>query len=864
MLQCQRGHLMGRRQVRSKKLRIPLSPSAPAMPVEPAADMFGKEGSTVQVVCNHFVLRIEAPEPWCAWQVQMDLVGAPRRGEKERTPPMTVGMRQAAMKNLLQDRQDLNAADWCYDGDLRLYTRTATVQVIRSSSTSTVQLRNAQIQVKITEVKDPNGKHQELDLQRLDTEELRFIHVAMKQDSHGDEERVVVGQKVVCPKLQLACMTERSLLYGREVWMGYMAMVQLVQSRRGRTPTLLLNLVSSVGLPEMPAIELLAHFLRGKWTNKEWIEYLGQGHGERDVQGIIDTLNGPLGMRGLRVQYQGKKKIVSGITQKPARHLWFSHAEYGNVSVQEYFLKKYNTELKYPHLPCLQWGQSCVPMELVTILGGQHNIEAGKQRPEYQAALARMTLSPHDWLQEIQSLCQNQRFGPQTSLHNLGLEVTLEPMMVIGRVLPAPGLQAKNSSLLEPNSYAREVQAIAPPKFQVSWGVWCFASQGQQSDLDWFLEEWQRKGQHHGINFAPKPYPKLWGHLVEEEDQVKDMISKLLQDHKRPKLLLVLLPGKGNTFYPCLKTLADTVPGFATQCMLCQGKRDQTQFQALSSKLDNVLLKVVNKLPSTKDAGAAHSVELAQPHRILSSKTMVIGADVTHGCGGLSVAGVVGSCDGSFASYFAIPRAQSPFALNGEKRRSRRSEERIVEFEDMVQDLLQLWKRDNGSFPENILYYRDGVSNGQFSQVLNYEMAAMDKAFQKFDIRPKLLVLVCQKRHQTRFWKKTDSSSCKGKGKGKNCKGKSVEGQYENVPPGFVADEGIAATSGFPNFYLVAHKGLKGTCRPCHCSVLHNDLSLNMDDVQRITYEPWPTAYKLLLNIGVFCPFSFFGSCSDE
>lgn len=111
---------------------------------------------------------------------------------------------------------------------------------------------------------------------------------------------------------------------------------------------------------------------------------------------------------------------------------------------------------------------------------------------------------------------------------------------------------------------------------------------------------------------------------MEEEDQVKDMISKLLQDHKRPKLLLVLLPGKGNTFYPCLKTLADTVPGFATQCMLCQGKRDQTQFQALSSKLDNVLLKVVNKLPSTKDAGAAHSVELAQPHRILSNLQLLV------------------------------------------------------------------------------------------------------------------------------------------------------------------------------------------------------------------------------------------------
>ena len=42
----------------------------------------------------------------------MDLVGAPRRGEKERTPPMTVGMRQAAMKNLLQDPQAVTSYEF--------------------------------------------------------------------------------------------------------------------------------------------------------------------------------------------------------------------------------------------------------------------------------------------------------------------------------------------------------------------------------------------------------------------------------------------------------------------------------------------------------------------------------------------------------------------------------------------------------------------------------------------------------------------------------------------------------------------------------------------------------------------------------
>ena len=52
----------------------------------------------------------------------------------------------------------------------------------------------------------------------------------------------------------------------------------------------------------------------------------------------------------------------------------------------EYFKQKYK-QLKCQGLPCLVLGKkgSRVPIELITVLGGEHNILARKLRPEYQA-----------------------------------------------------------------------------------------------------------------------------------------------------------------------------------------------------------------------------------------------------------------------------------------------------------------------------------------------------------------------------------------------------------------------------------------------------------------------------------------------
>lgn len=55
----------------------------------------------------------------------------------------------------------------------------------------------------------------------------------------------------------------------------------------------------------------------------------------------------------------------------------------------------------------------------------------------------------------------------------------------------------------------------------------------------------------------------------------------------------------------------------------------------------------------------------------------------------------------------------------------REGQEILNKINDMLASRLDRWKSKNGAFPENILIYRDGVSEGQYQQVLDQEVAPM-------------------------------------------------------------------------------------------------------------------------------------------
>jgi len=198
----------------------------------------------------------------------------------------------------------------------------------------------------------------------------------------------------------------------------------------------------------------------------------------------------------------------------------------------------------------------------------------------------------------------------------------------------------------------------------------------------------------------------------------------------------------------------------------------------------------------------------------------VFGADVTHSAAGISVAGVVATRGNDFATYFSEIRAQSPYVYGADKKRQRKAEEQIIYLAEMAEALLRRCRDNNNCrLPSTVLYYRDGVSDGQFKPVLTLEMNQLANAFQNVGgegYHPQLVIIVGQKRHQTRFSSTSHKMARVGKGKdgkGKDGKGKGKGKEEQNqVPPGTVAGVGIAQP-GHLNFSRVP-RGHQGHIHP--------------------------------------------------
>ncbi|CAI8054156.1 Protein argonaute-2 (Fragment) [Geodia barretti] len=192
-----------------------------------------------------------------------------------------------------------------------------------------------------------------------------------------------------------------------------------------------------------------------------------------------------------------------------------------------------------------------------------------------------------------------------------------------------------------------------------------------------------------------------------------------------------------------------------------------------------------------------------------------MGADVTHPAPGSSkpsIAALVASMDVHATLYRADTRIQ----------KSR--QEIITDMKVMAKDMLEaFWRNNNGAKPEHILFYRDGVSEGQFQQVLEKELKQLQEACEamEHDYRPPITFVVVQKRHHARLFPVDYGDKC---------------GKSGNVPAGTTVDSGITHPTDH-DFYLVSHAGIQGTSKPCHYYVLHDDKGYSADELQDITFQ---------------------------
>ncbi|KAL9274009.1 argonaute 4B-like protein, partial [Drosera capensis] len=273
--------------------------------------------------------------------------------------------------------------------------------------------------------------------------------------------------------------------------------------------------------------------------------------------------------------------------------------------------------------------------------------------------------------------------------------------------------------------------------------------------------------------FEENPQVRRAPPLVRVEKMFEQIQEKL---PGAPQFLLCLLPERKNcdVYGPWKKkNLADY--GIVTQCMAPIRVNDQY--------LTNCLLKINAKLGGLNSMLAVEQ----NPSIPLVSKvpTLLLGMDVSHGSPGRSdvpsIAAVVSS-----RKWPLISRYRACVRTQGSKVEMIDNLFKLVsdtEDQGIIREvLLDFYTSSGKRKPEQIIIFRDGVSESQFNQVLNIELDQIIEACKFLDEKwnPKFSVIVAQKNHHTKFFQ---------------------PGSPDNVPPGTVIDNRVCHPRNY-DFYM--------------------------------------------------------------
>ncbi|XP_061364756.1 protein argonaute 4A-like [Gastrolobium bilobum] len=539
----------------------------------------------------------------------------------------------------------------------------------------------------------------------------------------------------------------------------------------------------------------------------------------------IDWIKAKRMLKNLRIKANNIEYKITGLSDQPCRSQTFllKHGKDANgevlsseITVYDYFKHHKKIELRCSNMPCINVGKpkrpAYFPVELCTLVPLQRYTKALTNLQRAQL-VEKSRQRPNERKASLEDSLRNSRYGNEPMLLSSG--ITIEPMLnkIEGRVLPAPSLVVGRGENFIPRGGRwnfNHKKLIEPVKIE-HWAIVNFST---RCDIVYLCNTLKKCADMKGIHLnAPNK--------VFDEDQsykrepANVRVEKLYTYVKSmlpgfPQLLLCILPERKNSeLYGPWKRRSLADEGVATQCIAPVKINDQY--------ITNVLLKINAKLGGIN---SKLSIENSRSIPFVSNvPTLILGMDVSHGSPGRSdvpsIAAVVSSrCWPEISRYRAAVRTQSSKV---EMIASLFKPVSDTEDEGIIRELIKDFKNTSGHKPQQIIIFRDGVSESQFNQVLNIELNDIIKACNHLDERwcPKFTVIVAQKNHHTKFF---------------------LPSGAENVPPGTVIDNSICHPKN-NDFYMCAQAGIMGTTRPTHYHVLHDEIGFSADAVQELVHQ---------------------------
>eukprot|EP00250_Pteridium_aquilinum_P007883 c17510_g1_i1 orf=331-3054(-) len=793
----------------------------------------GTFGEQTVVYANHFRVRFE-PKRLFHYDVTI-----------EPEPPK--GLQRVIMEQAVKGHgEKLQGALPAYDGQRALYTARALAE---------------EVEMEIELVEERDGPRRRNNRFKITLREASKIDMGLLQEYLAGKHRVLPQEGLQALDIVLREVAVRYFVprgrcffgshFGESsLGGGIQAYSGFYQSIRPAQNGLLTLNIDIAAAPFLEAVFL--HEFLAKAFRKD-VRDLNQELARPDGYGDQARVKAKKLLKGIRVEAvhspgAKRKYRIQSISNEPLRNLRFD-MDGVSVSVVEYFSRTYNYQVMFPGLPAVESGtkerKRYLPMEVCKIVAGQPFMKSMSEAQK--KALLGVTCVPpgarKDTTEKIEGELRSNTFA---LANEFGVLVNRLLTEIPARVLPAPTIQY-HSAEVQPmpglGSWNMRNKRMVSGCRIVRWSLINFSNNLHEKAVIEFCRRLPRECDTYGLSMNPD---MAVGHITEKRGDAEGAIKHLnRQCFERFKqdldLLICIMPQTDNkSIYAAVKRVCEIELGVMSQCCLSDHVRN-----GRPEYIANLLLKVNIKM------GGYNARLVDEQNRrlplISEVRSIIIGADVSHPRVGddssPSISAVTASMDWPyFSQYEAIVQSQ--------RQREEVCEEFFWEREDqqgmrqtggIFKDLLGAFAEKHGGRPERIIYYRDGVSEGEFEAVLNNEFEAIKKACVSLgwgsglhngqnddsqvkrsragDSLPKVTVIVVQKRHHTRFFPKDNKRTKNG-----------------NILPGTIVDSVICHPTHF-DFYLCSHFGIKGTSRPAHYHVLKDENGFTVDQIQRLTND---------------------------
>ena len=549
----------------------------------------------------------------------------------------------------------------------------------------------------------------------------------------------------------------------------------------------------------------------------------------RKLQEVSAALAG-LNVRVTHRQGGRRKYRVQGLVEAtPATHR-FPTDNGGTTSVKEYFetggggaFQGFTPKpLNLVHAGTASNPELVLPVDVCESIGG-YKSKAPLNLEQAQALLFQAE-RPADRLRRTME--QAARLQKSKLLQSYGAKVGDGLIKCRGRVLPAPELVYANDKKVTPAADGPGQGSWRAERFEKAarisaWGAVYFNERDSKLVRD-FMQELEKALSQCGMRVPSAPTYAA-ARAPRNRKEATTALQAAIKGREKPDVLVVFVDGKPDQ-YSFVKQASLQELGIITQCVNIGDKKFVMKGSVSRPYCKNVAMKI-----NTKLGGFNLKIpSVAQPLRALPpivagdkrmANTMYIGADVTHPSADNSMAGAVGG--GSYAAVVGCMDIGHGQKYCAEVCAQDARVEVIASMEGMMKSLLmRYYKSNNGMKPKRIIFFRDGVSEGQFGEVLMKEVTALRRAYAALETnseaQPLITFVVLTKRINTRLY--LDNG-----------------GRIENPPVGTVVDQGICDPGGF-DFYLVSHSS-RMTVRPVKYSVLLDENKFDADGLQNLCYK---------------------------